>query len=314
MAGNTSKTDGINALPWYELLYYTVFDFWSSPKLRMLSFQTIIAFGWFYLVDYYEEYFLTFEITLPYYLTYLMTYTLSMLLYFRTGTSYYKWWDGRKLFSYLSSNAKNFGTKINSFLDKKDVENRKFFSKMIINHVYSLKQQLRDERRYEEYDEPVKNYLKDNIDFAGRIPVPNQITNLITDKVFEIRKKNLISEVQFLELNKYIDSANEISRNCVTIKITPAPSSYRIHIRVFIFIFTLLLPFCFVHSYGYWIVYLMAGTYYFFAGCEVISQEIDDPFGNDKNDLPIDDICYSVKKAVKALVKLPAGSEDKVHH
>ena len=246
MAGNTSKTDGINALPWYELLYYTVFDFWSSPKLRMLSFQTIIAFGWFYLVDYYEEYFLTFEITLPYYLTYLMTYTLSMLLYFRTGTSYYKWWDGRKLFSYLSSNAKNFGTKINSFLDKKDVENRKFFSKMIINHVYSLKQQLRDERRYEEYDEPVKNYLKDNIDFAGRIPVPNQITNLITDKVFEIRKKNLISEVQFLELNKYIDSANEISRNCVTIKITPAPSSYRIHIRVFIFIFTLLLPFCFV--------------------------------------------------------------------
>ena len=58
----------------------------------------------------------------------------------------------------------------------------------------------------------------------------------------------------------------------------------------------------------------MAGTYYFFAGCEVISQEIDDPFGNDKNDLPIDDICYSVKKAVKALVKLPAGSEEKAHH
>ncbi|WP_299465573.1 bestrophin family ion channel [Mucilaginibacter sp.] len=35
-----------------------------------------------------------------------------------------------------------------------------------------------------------------------------------------------------------------------------------------------------------------------FASIELIAEEIEDPFGNDANDLPLDNICDNIQKHV----------------
>jgi putative membrane protein len=37
---------------------------------------------------------------------------------------------------------------------------------------------------------------------------------------------------------------------------------------------------------------------------EAIGEEIEDPFGQDENDLPIDGICKSIKNSVSALLRV----------
>ncbi len=44
--------------------------------------------------------------------------------------------------------------------------------------------------------------------------------------------------------------------------------------------------------------------FYALVGLEAIGEEIEDPFGQDENDLPIDAICRSLKKSVNAILKV----------
>ena len=45
-------------------------------------------------------------------------------------------------------------------------------------------------------------------------------------------------------------------------------------------------------------------AFYFLMSVELISEEIEDPFGKDVNDLPLDEICVKIKKNVSEIVQV----------
>ena len=45
-------------------------------------------------------------------------------------------------------------------------------------------------------------------------------------------------------------------------------------------------------------------AFYFLVSIELISEEIEEPFGNDINDLPLNDLCLKIKKNVTEIMKL----------
>ena len=55
------------------------------------------------------------------------------------------------------------------------------------------------------------------------------------------------------------------------------------------------MPISFGMSMGYWSVGIVMVMFYAFASLEIISEEIEDPFGTDENDLPTDDIAEKIK-------------------
>ena len=54
----------------------------------------------------------------------------------------------------------------------------------------------------------------------------------------------------------------------------------------------------FIGEFGYWSIILVVVAFYFLMSVELISEEIEDPFGRDINDLPLDELCVKIKKNI----------------
>ena len=271
-----------------KLMYTVVFDVFSLASLRKTAFRTSLAGIYFYTLEHIEENYLDINFHIPQYIFYLLGYILVTLFYYKIGTSYYRWYDGRKYWSYLGTRGKNLSQQMNSILDKDDHVTRKWFAKMITNHAYSLKANLRG-------DDPLAEIYEVTPGFKDELKAvkdkPNYIVTLISDKVNELCTSGKIKTYQFLGMNRYMNDLVEINEQCKGIKKVPSPASYTFHLRTFLLLFTICLPFGFVHDHNFMMTFIMMIIYGAYEGSLVVTEEMEEPFGLDKYDIPLDDIC-----------------------
>jgi len=279
--------------PHPPLLTSVLFDFHKTATSRKILYRTIALCIYVFAVDYLENYVLHVAFKPPYTIFYLVGLVLGWLLVFRTYTAYDRWWKGRTEISYLSNNAKNLSSKLNAYLAKNDLENRTFFAKMISNHAYAMKETLRYGVRFDELIETIPGELRE---LKKVYHVPSEITSQIMLKINDLYKAKKLTFPQYWELHKYIDMMAEVVGNCERIRTSPMPSAYRIHLKKFILFFALISPFYFVHEIDHWSVLIIGIIFYAMTGLEAIGEEIEDPFGQDENDLPIDFVCHSIEK------------------
>lgn len=224
----------------------------------------------------------------------ILSFVISMLLVFRTNTAYDRWWEGRKLLGSLVNNSRNLAIKLSAILDNADVENRAYFKKVISAYAHALKNHLRQEStRVELFDDAVLN-KKINTEKH----VPNQIALMLIKQVNRLHVQNLITKEQYLNLNLELLSFTDVCGACERIKNTPIPYSYSAFIKKFIFIFVLTLPLGYAFTLSYYIVPAVCFIFYVLASLELIAEEIEDPFGKDTNDLPMDKIATNIHKNV----------------
>lgn len=62
------------------------------------------------------------------------------------------------------------------------------------------------------------------------------------------------------------------------------------------------MPIGFVMEFGYWACLIVPAIFYAFASVELIGEEIEDPFGDDANDLPTDAITERVKANIDEIL------------
>lgn len=97
------------------------------------------------------------------------------------------------------------------------------------------------------------------------------------------------------------------SRGCERILKTPIPFSYSSYIKQFIMLFALITPFALTDEFGYGTV--IAEMFIFFStiGLELLAGEVEEPFGRDRNDLPLDDIATGIALDVRAILEKGIG-------
>jgi putative membrane protein len=62
------------------------------------------------------------------------------------------------------------------------------------------------------------------------------------------------------------------------------------------------LPFGWVFSLAYFTIPVVVLILYALASLEIIAEEIENPFGNDANDLPLQQICENIQKHVREII------------
>ena len=282
---------------WFAVL----FDFHRTKTLKKLLLSMILVGVYALVVDYVESEVLHIDFKPPSYVYSMLGIVLGILLVFRTNTAYDRWWEGRKLLSKLGYNWKNVALKLNAFLPADDVDNRKYFAAMISNHSFSLKESLREGVKVNELIEAEPGLLNG---IEKLYHIPNYFASKICERINHLYKTGVLTDMQFLELTKHIDDASEVVSSCERIRTSPIPFSYAIHLKKFLFAFILILPFGFIHDLGYWCILIVMLIFYAMVGLDVIGEEIEDPFGQDENDLPFDAICKSLKKSVNEILKV----------
>jgi ion channel-forming bestrophin family protein len=215
-------------------------------------------------------------------------FVISLLLVFRTNTAYDRWWEGRRQWGSLTNTSRNLAIKLHVLL--RDEEDRKFFRVMIPNYAFALKNWLRENEDFHEID-PVLDLHKDK-------HLPNQIASQIYRRVIQLEKAGKFTQQELWLLDQEIRLLTDICGACERIKNTPIPFTYSVFIKKFIFFYVITLPFGWVFSLGYFIVPVIVFILYAFASLELIAEEIENPFGTDVNDLPLEQMCANIRKHV----------------
>ncbi len=229
----------------------------------------------------------------------LLGFAISILLVFRTNTAYDRWWEGRKLWGALVNNSRNLALKLKVMLPEDDEESRAFFRETIPLYASSLKTHLQSELTRLALDEKAHPELG-AIDMLKH--VPNQIAGLMIKKVSGLYRAGVLSGDELIVLNGELTSFTDICGACERIKNTPIPLSYSSFIKKFIFIYVATLPFGYVFSLGYYVAPIVAFVFYVLASMELVAEEIEDPFGTDDNDLPMDKLASNIKKHVSEII------------
>ncbi|MBB6238702.1 putative membrane protein [Pedobacter sp. AK013] len=222
----------------------------------------------------------------------LLGFVLSMLLVFRTNTAYDRWWEGRKLLGSLTNVSRNLAMKIKAL--KLTEEDIRFFEYGIPKYAFALKEHLRERMYFG------KNSLLIEVEEGKHIP--NQIAGSLISRLYELLGKGAISQEQFIVFSGDFNQFTDICGACERIKNTPIPYSYSAFIKKFIFIYVITLPFGWVFSLGYFVVPIVPFILYVLASLELIAEEIENPFGEDANDLPVDQICTNIEKHVEEIL------------
>lgn len=220
----------------------------------------------------------------------ILGFVLSMLLVFRTNSAYDRWWEGRKIWGSVVNNSRNLSLKLSVLITNES--DRREFKNLIVNYIYSAKNHLRDQYVQEEFV-PTENISLST--FADAKHKPNLIAKSLYAKINSLHQNKTIGAEHLLILNNELSSFTDNIGACERIKNTPIPYSYNIFLKKMIFLYIMSLPFFFASEFGYTTMIITIIVLYVFASIELIAEEIEDPFGQDDNDLPLDDICGRIK-------------------
>ncbi|NHE58729.1 bestrophin family protein [Cyclobacterium plantarum] len=230
----------------------------------------------------------------------LLGFAISMLLVFRTNTAYDRWWEGRKLWGSLVNNSRNLAIKMQVYLPDDDQGTKTFFRQVIPLYAASLQKHLQKQSTKFQLDEKPHPELPD---FKDNTHVPNRVAESIINKIYDLYKHKIISGDQLITLNEEMASFTNICGACERIKNTPIPFSYSSFIKKFIFLYVITLPFGLALTLGYFTIPVTTFIFYVLASLELIAEEIEDPFGTDINDLPMEKIADNINNNVKEILK-----------
>ena len=235
----------------------------------------------------------------------LLGFAISMLLVFRTNTAYDRWWEGRKQWGSLVNVSRNIALKFNVLLPENDIQNRHFFENIIPRFAVSMMQHLRRQAVKYELDERPHPEIPD---FNASHHAPAQNAQLIYAKATQLYRDGIMSGEQLLTVNNDITALMDICGSCERIRNTPIPYSYSAFIKKFIFIYVLTLPLGYVFSFGFMAIPVVAFIFYVLASLEVIAEEVEEPFGTDNNDLPMERLCETIEQSVRGIIGNPTGN------
>lgn len=283
-----------NPKDWIKL----IFIFHKSDTFRMLLPALVVAAVYSTLLTYLsiELHYLEFKSTTV--IHSLLGFVISLLLVFRTNTAYDRWWEGRKMWGELVNSSRNFALKINTMMPSGAKETKDNLYVLIGNFPFVLKEHLRGRFKANEFE---SNNTITADELSKKNHKPNAVIWAIEKEIMLAYEKKILTAEQLLLFNDELKTMANVCGGCERIKNTPIPYSYSMFLKKFIFAYVFTMPLGFVFDFKYWTAPIVVFIFYAFASIELIAEEIEDPFGNDANDLPTDAIAHTIRTNIKEI-------------
>lgn len=235
---------------------------------------------------------------------------LGLLLVFRTNTAYERFWEGRRLWGGIIINSTNLARQIWVAVAEVEPEDRakKIATlRLLIAFAVASKLRLRLEPVNPELEELMPSYRYFKLKTANSPPL--EIAVWIADYLQQQSNRKTLNSYLLPTLQELLNKMVESFIGCERILKTPMPLAYAIHLKQLLLLYCLLLPFQLVAQLGWWTGPIVALVSFTLFGIEEIGIEIENPFGYDANDIPLDAICATIKRNIEDLILLTPGSE-----
>ncbi|MBW4572641.1 MAG: hypothetical protein KME31_33080 [Tolypothrix carrinoi HA7290-LM1] len=237
---------------------------------------------------------------------------LSLLLVFRTNTAHDRFWEGRKLWGALVNTVRNLAHSIYIVVKEqspKDRVEKEAILRLVVAFTVAIKLHLRSEPLDGQLASLMSEFQYCKLKETNHPPL--QIAFWIRDYLQYQHDQNCLNIYQLTALHKLLDDMIDILGGCERILKTPLPLIYAIKLRQLVVIYCLILPLEIVRNLTWWTGLVIAFVSFTLLSIEQIGSEIEEPFGHDPNDLPLNAICNTMLRNVEELIRLaPNNARD----
>ncbi|EIV8822316.1 hypothetical protein MA759_003763 [Escherichia coli] len=156
---------------------------------------------------------------------------------------------------------------------------------------------LRMTLRKQPQAEVLAHYLK--TEDLQRVLASNSPANrilLIMGEWLAVQRRNgQLSDILFISLNDRLNDISAVLAGCERIAYTPIPFAYTLILHRTVYLFCIMLPFALVVNLHYMTPFISVLISYTFISLDCLAEELEDPFGTENNDLPLDAICNAIE-------------------
>ena len=216
--------------------------------------------------------------------------TLSVLLVLRTNTAYDRWWEGRKFWGRLVNVSRNLVIKTRAFAGPEPEEMRAFaarlseFAVVLRDHLRAGAPTLATTTA----DQPAHHR-------------PSRVVSEIYEQMGGWLRSGLLDGERLRTLDLEARELLEICGGCERIVKTPLARSYRTFMRQGVWLYLLFLPWGLGGELRYMTIPLTVIQTYLFIAIDELARAIENPFGNDEDDLDLDSICRAIEQSLRDL-------------
>jgi len=249
--------------------------------------------------------FLKLPVSLPILSSIVPSIVLGLLLVFRTNTAYERFWEGRKFWGSVVNNVRNLARQIWVAIDEKDQDDfiaKKSVLRLLVAFAVAMKLHLRQESVNSELEPLISPSQYQKLKSMNNPPI--EVAFWIGDYLNTQYDRNCVDVYQLTAMNELLNSLIDCLGGCERILRTPIPLAYAIHLKQLLLLYSLALPFQMVKDLGWGTGPVVALVSFTLFGIEEIGLEIENPFGHDTNDLPLDNICATMRRNIEDLISL----------
>jgi putative membrane protein len=214
----------------------------------------------------------------------LLGIALSIFFSFRNNACYERWWEGRCEWGRLVSATRNF-TRQTLALETAAPGERKTLLSLVIVFCHALLTQLRPSAPFDAAKDWVLPADRERIENAFNRPAAT--LQIIGQRLAALRDEGHISDIMFQLLDHGVQQFVAVQGACERIRSSPVPFSYSQLLRRTTFIFLFVLPFGMIDNLGWTSVLAELLLGYVFLGLDALGDELEEPFGDQPNALPI---------------------------
>ncbi len=231
---------------------------------------------------------------------------VGLLLVFRTNASYDRWWEGRKLWGGIVNTCRNLARQavvhFSTTPDRLEAVLRLTRAFPVASmHLLRNRQWSASELFSED----------DSTRALARSHPPLAICTALSEQFKKAKVEGQVSDLVFLSLDADCHALVDAIGACERIHKTPLPFAYVVHLRRALVIYCASLPLALLSLFGWWNLLVVFLVSYILFGIDEIGVEIEDPFGFDENDLPLEQISEGIDRNVRAFKEVDAAVPEK---
>lgn len=296
---------------WWRMLLV-----WRGSILKRIAPQLCFVAGLSVLVVAFHGELLDWKVTLTAVPFSLVGVALAIFLGFRNSASYDRYWEARKLWGRFLIDGRTLTRQALTFIDGAQAQPSTV--RPFVHGLAAFVQAARHRLRSTDASADLQRLLPQEAWSAlrGASPnlVPSRVLLWLAGWLQAQREAGRIDPLLAVEMDRGLVELDAAFGGCERIAVTPLPFTYSVILHRTVYLYCLMLPFGLLDSIGVMTPLMVTFVAYTFFSVEALGDEIEEPFGTEPNDLPLEALATGIEIAMRDLIgdrDLPAMPQPK---
>jgi putative membrane protein len=227
-----------------------------------------------------------------------MGVSFAIFLGFRINASYDRFWEARKHWGSVLVESRNLTrTALTYIAPKREIRP---FVLGLVAFASTMRNQLRNLPANHKTRDLIPQDLQQRIE--GARSAPTLVLLWLSHWIQECNQQKILEPLQADAAERSICNLSMAFGSCERIANTPLPFAYSVILHRSVYLYCALLPFGLVDSIGMMTPLIVSFVSYTFFALEALSDEIENPFGLQDNDLALDSMVDGIDGSLREML------------